>query len=221
MTKRHIIILSIIVLAVFLFWSSIKLQNYFYGIVFSIEVFFSANPFLGAIIFLILGIFSATFSLFSSAPLVPIGIMAWGDFLTIVLLIAGWMLGSIFAYYIGWYAVHPAVKGFVPFEKIEFYRKHLSKKLELEIILIFRMAMPAEIASYVLGSLKYDFGKYILATFITELPFAVMIVYLGDTFLKNQFLIFLILLIAMFAIMGFMFLLLRKRLKIDYIDYHE
>ena len=36
-------------------------------------------------------------------------------------------------------------------------QNQLSKKLEFEIILMFRMAMPAEIASYALGSLKYDF----------------------------------------------------------------
>lgn len=75
------------------------------------------------------------------------------------------------------------------------------------------MTMPAEVVSYALGSLKYDFGKYLFATFITELPFAVLIVYLGDTLLKSQFVLFLILLAVLFVIMGFMFLLLRKKLK--------
>lgn len=214
MTKRNIIIFSLIVLVVLLFWSSIKLQNYFYEIVFFIEAFFSVNPVLGAVIFLALGAFSSMLSLFSSAPLVPIGIMVWGNFLTIVLLLIGWMIGSVFAYYIGWYAVYPAIKGLVPFEKIEHYRNQLSKKLEFEIILMFRMAMPAEIASYVLGSLKYDFGKYLFVTFITELPFAVLTVYLGDTLLKNQFVIFLILLAVLFMIMGIMFYLFHKRLKL-------
>src|SRR3989344_7905093 len=191
MTKRNIIIFSLIVLAVLLLWSSIKLQNYFYEIISFFGVSFGENPILGAVIFLALGAFSSMFSLFSSAPLVPIGIMVWGNFLTVIFLLTGWIIGSVFAYYIGWYAVHPAIKGLVPFEKIEHYKNQLSKKLEFEIILMFRMAMPAEIASYALGSLKYHFGKYLFATFITELPFAVLMVYLGDTLIKSQFAIFL------------------------------
>lgn len=213
MTRRNIIIFSLIVLIVLLLGLSIKLQNYFHEIVSFFGVFFIENPVLGVVIFLILGAFSSMLSLFSSAPLVPIGIMVWGNFLTVIFLLIGWMIGSIFAYYIGWYAVYPAVKNLIPFEKIEHYRNKLSERLEFEIILMFRMAMPAEVASYALGSLKYDFGKYIFATLITELPFAVLTVYLGDTLLKSQFVLFLILLTVLFIIMGFMFLLLRKRLK--------
>ena len=163
MTKRNIIIFLLIVLAVLLLWSSIKLQNYFYEIISFFGVSFGEN--------------------------------------------------LVFAYYIGWYAVHPAIKGLVPFEKIEHYKNQLSKKLEFEIILMFRMAMPAEIASYALGSLRYDFVRYLLATFITELPFAVLTVYLGDTFLKGQFALFLILLAVVSMIMGTMFYLFRKKIK--------
>ncbi len=214
MIKRNIFIFLLIVLAALLLWSSIKLQSYFYEIILFFNAFFSENPFSGTVIFLALGIFSAMFSLFSSAPLVPIGIMIWGNFLTVVLLLTGWMIGSVFAYYIGWRAIYPRIQEFISFEKIEYYRSRLSKKLEFEIILMFRMAMPAEIASYVLGSLKYDFGKYLFATFITELPFAVLTVYLGDIFLKNQFILFLILLAVLFLIMGIMFYLFHKRLKL-------
>ena len=213
MTKRNIIIFSLIILAVLLLWSSIKLQNYFYEIISFFGVSFGENLILGAVIFLALGAFSSMFSLFSSAPLVPIGIMVWGNFLTVIFLLTGWIIGSVFAYYIGWYAVHPAIKGLVPFEKIEHYKNQLSKKLEFEIILMFRMAMPAEIASYALGSLRYDFVRYLLATFITELPFAVLTVYLGDTFLKGQFALFLILLAVVSMIMGTMFYLFREKIK--------
>jgi len=213
MSKGNIIIFSLIILAVLLLLSSIKLQNYFYEIIFLFGDFFNKNPVLGVVIFLLLGVFSSMFSLFTSVPLVPVGIMAWGNFLTIILLLTGWMIGSIFAYYIGWYAIYPKIKNLVLFEKIEYYRHQLSKKLEFEIILMFRMAMPAEIASYALGSLKYHFGKYLFATFITELPFAVLMVYLGDTLIKSQFAIFLILLAISSIIMATMFYLFNKRLK--------
>lgn len=213
MSKRNIIFFLLIVLAVLLFWFSIKLQNYFYEIAFLVEEFFKKNLIISAVIFIILGAFSSMLSLFTSVPLTPIGIMVWGDFITIILLLIGWMIGSVFAYYIGWYAVYPRIKNFVPFEKIEYYRQQFSKKLEFELILIFRMAMPAEIASYVLGSLRYDFKKYLLVTFITELPFAVFTVYLGDIFIQNRFLLFVVVLTAIFLFMGVMFYLFHKRLK--------
>ena len=46
--------------------------------------------------------------------------------------------------------------------------------------------MPSEIPGYVLGLARYPFWKYLLALTITELPYAVVTIYLGASFIERR-----------------------------------
>lgn len=202
-----------IVIAAFLFWSSVTLQEIFYEAVSSIEGYAAQNQILVAVVFVALAALSAMLSPFSSVPLVPIVIMIWGNLLTASLLLLGWMLGGVFTYAIGYYAGYPLVSQLSSFEKIRYYKEKLSQRREFLLVLLFRFAMPAEVPGYVLGIARYSFGKYLLATFLAELPFAIITSYASQALLADKPLIFISWIIIAFLIIGSMFYIFTKKIK--------
>ncbi len=183
----------VIILVAFLFWSSFSLQSIFYETVISIEAYAAENALLAASIFVGLAALSAMLSPFSSAPFVPAVVIIWGNALTAGLLFLGWIIGAVAAYFIGLYAGYPFAKELSSYEKIKYYRERLSEKTKFLLVLLFRIAMPAEIPGYALGIVRYNFWKYLLATMIAELPFALITVFASEALVNRQPLIFTVL----------------------------
>lgn len=213
MLRRILIFFILIVILAFLFWSSLSLQTIFYEAAFSIKAYAVENQIFVIAVFIALGALSATLSPFSSIPFVPVMIMVWGNVLTAIFLLIGWLIGEILAYFIGYYAGYPIVSQLSSFEKIKYYKEKLSKKTEFFLVLLFRFAMPAEIPGYALGILRYNFNKYLLATFIAELPFAFVVSYASDALVNNQPAIFMIFVISSFLFFGLTFYLFNKKLR--------
>jgi uncharacterized membrane protein YdjX (TVP38/TMEM64 family) len=46
-------------------------------------------------------------------------------------------------------------------------------------VLLFQLGLPSEIPGYILGLVKYPFGKFLLARALAELPFTIATIYLG------------------------------------------
>lgn len=185
MQKRFVFFAAIAALAL-LFWSSVLLQKIFFQSVEEISGFINKNRLIGIAIFVGLGAFSAMLSPFSSIPLVPLAVAIFGNLATASLLIIGWLIGDTIAYLIGSSAGHKIIGYFVPFEKIEYYKNKIPKRSELWLILIFRLALPAEITGYVLGIARYNFLKYLLVSFLAETPFAFIATYSSAALLEHQ-----------------------------------
>lgn len=210
--KRLLWIFSLLFIAV-IFWSSLSLQDLFFSSLEFFKNYIEENKILGIIVFFLLASLSAMLSPFSSVPLIPVALVAWGEFLTLVLLLGGWLLGETVAYFIGQYAGRPVLKYFIALEKIEYYKGLVSQKSQFILVLLFRLAMPAEIPGYVLGAVKYDFWKYLLATFIAELPFAIITVYSGKAFVGGNKLLFIGLIAILIAIIVSAAYVFRKKIK--------
>lgn len=177
------------------------------------EAYIEENELLGVAIFMALAAFSAAFSFFSSVPLVPVAIMLWGSFFTFIMLFLGWLIGDISAYLIGRYAGYPLVKRLTAFEKVEHYKSQVSGKTEFWLVLLFRFAAPSEAAGYVLGILKLYFWKYLFATFLAELPFALATVYAGEAFIKQDLILFAVWVAVLLFLASAALYLFHKRLK--------
>jgi uncharacterized membrane protein YdjX (TVP38/TMEM64 family) len=54
------------------------------------------------------------------------------------------------------------------------------------MVLLLQLALPTEVPGYLLGTLRYRFGLYVLALALAELPYVLGTVYLGDLYLKRQ-----------------------------------
>jgi uncharacterized membrane protein YdjX (TVP38/TMEM64 family) len=70
--------------------------------------------------------------------------------------------------------------------------------------------VPSEIPGYVLGILRYRFLLYLTALAITELPYAVAVVYLGESFLEGEAIVFVILGVAVILLGAFLLQILRR-----------
>lgn len=201
-----------IIAVAFLFWSSISVQSIFYESALSIEKYATQNEILVIAIFIVLAAFSAMLSPFSSLPLVPVAIMIWGNFLTGIFLLVGWLAGGTLTYIIGYYAGYPLVSQFASFEKVKYYKEKIPEKAEFWLILLFRFSMPAEISGYALGIIRYNFGKYFLATFLAELPFAFATSYAGNAIISDKPAIFIGIVASTFSFIILMFYFFNKKL---------
>jgi len=213
MLRRILIVFILIITLAFLFWSSLSLQTIFYEAAFSIKAYAVENQIFVIAVFIVLAAFSAMLSPFSSIPFVPVMIMVWGNVLTAIFLLIGWLMGEVLAYFIGYYAGYPVVRQLSSFEKIKYYKEKLSKKTEFFLVLLFRFSMPAEIPGYALGIIRYNFNKYLLATFIAELPFAFVVSYASNALVENRPAIFMIFVILSFLFFGSALYLFNKKLR--------
>ena len=213
MLKKIIITFFLLVIAAFLFWSSVSVQNIFYEAVFSVEQYSLQNEYLVMVAFIALAALSALLSPFSSAPFVPVGVILWGNLATAIFLFLGWITGEILAYFIGYYIGYPLVNQLISPEKISYFKSKIPKGSDFLLVLLFRFSMPAEIPGYVLGIAKYSFWKYLLATAMAELPFALITTYAGGALIENKPVIFLGLAALGFLTISFMFYLFNKKLR--------
>lgn len=186
MSKKEILFVVVIIILAVGFWYSRELQYTFDSVVSTVELYITDHQVLGIGAFAGLAALSAMLSPFSSVPLVPFAVAVWGKTLTFLFLLSGWLLGGAATYAIGRYALYGLLGHLIPFDRIEKYRRELSKGSEFWLVFLFRLAMPAEIPGYVLGSLKYFFDKYMLATVMAELPVALVTVLASHSFVTRD-----------------------------------
>lgn len=169
-------------------------------------------PVLGMLVFVFLSALSAMLAFFSSAVVVPVAVYVWGKTTTMLLLLVGWLLGGAFAFTIGRWLGRPVVRWFAPEKKVDYYEKRLSQEARFPLVLLFQLALPSEIPGYVLGIIRYRFVLYLAALALAELPYAIGAVYLGSSFLEQNYLLLGAIAVVGIAVMTFFFRRLQKRI---------
>lgn len=144
-----------------------------------------AHPVSGALLFVLLAAVSAMFAFVSIAVVVPLAVYVWGNALSLLLLWAGWTLGGAAAYVIARYLGRPVVLWLTD-RTLGRIERYLGPKTPLRFVLLFQLGLPSEIPGYVLGLVKYPFGKFMLALALAELPYTVATVYLGAGFVSAK-----------------------------------
>ncbi|MDZ4284974.1 MAG: VTT domain-containing protein [Patescibacteria group bacterium] len=172
-----------------------------------------AHPLLGSLLFVAFAIISATAAFFSSTVLVPAAVAAWGERVTFGLLLAGWLLGAVAAYFVGKYWGRRAVGFFTSLERLDYCQNRIAGRLTFFSALLFRFVLPSEIPSYLLGLLRYDFAKYLVVTVLTEAPFAFAAVYAGASLLSGRYLIFFAVVVGVLAMLALLAYLWQRRIK--------
>lgn len=146
-------------------------------------------PTLGPVIFLLLSASSVLLFFLSSVLLVPSAILAWGEWPTVLLLAGGWVLGWTATYAIGrLFRTHAFVEAKLG-EGLG-TASRVAGELPFSLVLILVLSLPAEIPGYALGAARYPFWPFLLAVVLVELPFAFLIVFLGESFIRENFAVF-------------------------------
>ena len=152
-----------------------------------VEIEVNRHPLMGALLFVLLSALSAILAFFSSAVVVPIGVVAWGEATTFALLWCGWFLGGVAAYSIGRFLGRPVVNRLIDPVTLWRYELRVTEKARFPYILLFQLALPSEVPGYVLGIMRYPFPVYLAALAIAEIPFAIGAVWLGRSFLQRDY----------------------------------
>lgn len=157
-------------------------------------------PLLGAVVFFFLSAFSVLFFFLSSMLLVPSAVLAWGQWPTLLLLAAGWVVGWTATYAIGrLFRDHAFVEEKLGGEALE-KASALAADLPFPLLLILIVSLPAEIPGYALGAARYPFWPYLLAVVLVEVPLAFLIVFIGEAFIRENVLVFIGLVVALLGV---------------------
>ena len=208
---RRLSLLAFVLFLAFVFWSSVTLQKIFFVSVDAISEFVEVNRMAGLLIFVALAALSSMLSPFSSIPLLPVSVMVFGAPATTFFLILGWTIGAMLTYLVGIIADRALLKYLISFEKINYYKNKISSHTSFWLIVIFRLALPAEITGYSLGILRYPFGRYLWAVLISEIPFALLAVYSSKAFVEQKIYLFIALVAFGAALVYFLVRLLKSK----------
>lgn len=208
--QRHIVIVGLLIIVAGLIAASQALHEKADQLIVWSEALIAMEPALGMAVFVLLAMLSAMVAFFSSAIIVPIAVYAWGKTTCLVLLWLGWLLGGIASFCIGRFLGRRVAAMLIGEEKIAGWQSQVGERARFTHILLFQAAVPSEIPGYVLGILRYRFSFYLTALAITELPYVIGVIYLGDSFLKGEGTLIIVLGVAT-VLLGLMWIRLRDK----------
>ncbi|MGE0031266.1 MAG: TVP38/TMEM64 family protein [Steroidobacteraceae bacterium] len=170
-------------------------------------------PVPGALLFLLLAAISAMFAFVSIAILVPVAVYVWGEPLSMLLLWVGWILGGAAAYGIARLLGRRVVQWLTAASALNRLEHRLRPDTPFRLILLLQLGLPSEIPGYVLGLVRYPFGRYLLALAIVEVPYTIATIYLGAGLVEAKGGVVLAIGLSAVGLGVGAFYLLRKRMR--------
>ena len=177
------------------------------------EPMISQHPVLGALIFMALAALSAMLVFFSGVLIVPIGIQTWGEMGCFLLLWSGWCLGGLVTYAIGRRLKRPAVQRMLPGGMFDRYENRIPEGGSFVTAVLVQLAVPSDVSGYFFGLLGYPLRIYFGALVLTELPYALGTVFLGNAFMQKQYVVLLSAAAVALVALGLAWLWWRRRHK--------
>jgi uncharacterized membrane protein YdjX (TVP38/TMEM64 family) len=149
------------------------------------------NKIAGIIIYMIAVILAIVIAPLTSIPFIPLVVGVWGVFLTSVLSIIGWTLGSMAAFWIARKFGAPIVKKIVSVDdkKKRFY-ENISEHRMFWYLLLLRITIPVDILSYMLGLFtNISWRLFTTTTFIGVIPIVILLSVFGVLSIKYQIIV--------------------------------
>ena len=211
--QRRFLVVGTLIMVAGLVAASDSLREETEAIIFWTEGMISEAPLLGMLAFVLLSMLSAMVAFFSSALLAPIAVYAWGKAGCLALLWCGWFLGGVASYCIGRFFGRSVASIIIGEEKIANWEGQVGERTKFIHILLFQAVVPSEIPGYVLGILRYRFLFYLTALGITEIPYAIATVYLGESFLQGESTVFVLVGVGIIVLAAFLLQIHRRLVK--------
>lgn len=175
------------------------------------EPVIAQHPVLGALIFMGLAALSAMLVFFSGVLLVPIGVQTWGEIGCFFLLWSGWCLGGLATYAIGRRLKRPAMQRMLPTGVIDRYENRIPEGGSFVTAVLVQLAVPSDVSGYFFGLLGYPLRVYLGALMLTEIPYALGTVFLGNAFMQKQSVLLLSASALAFVVLGVVWLRWRHK----------
>ena len=204
----------LLVVVGFLFWYAAPLQELFFDAVSLLEHFDENDHLIAVFIFVGLSAAAALLGPVGIAPLAPPAVALWGSTETFVWILLGWLIGGFVSYGLGYWGGYPLLKFFLSERHAQIAERFIQRRVPFGVVLLGRLALPAELLGYGLGVVRYPLGLFALATVIAEIVFALLTVYAGQAFITQNTTLFVILIGVALLIVGISFWWLKKRHRI-------
>lgn len=202
LNRKHLLaLLAILALAASL-WLSVTLNRAFTDTLLLSKAFVEEHPVASMIGFVALAAVSAMFVLFSSIVTVPVAVFAWGQTQTLLLLMLGWFIGAMLAYFIGRRLGRRVAEYFVAPATLDHWGHLVTKELSVMSVVLLKLALPSEGPSFALGLMRYPMPKFVIVLLLSELPFGVWAVYLTAALIDDRRALFVLLVLAGFLGVG-------------------
>lgn len=164
--------------------------------------------------YVILLIIAVVFAPVTIMPVIPLAAAMFGPFITGVLSVIGWTIGSSIAFLISRYLGRPIVERYIQVSRIDDILDRFPSHMHFWLIVLLRHTIPVDLLSYALGLTKsLGFRTYFFATLVGVSYFSFAFAYAGEAFFTgNLFMLFEILL-ASITIFGLGWYLISHKLK--------
>jgi uncharacterized membrane protein YdjX (TVP38/TMEM64 family) len=207
--RRRTALLIALIVAAGLLAASPELHRQLVALIGFAEPMIVAHPVWGAVVFTALSALGAILLFVSSWVLVPIGVQVWGPVGCFLLLWAGWFLGGAMTYSIGRYLGRPAVQRLLPADVVARYEGRIPSGGRFLPALLVTISVPSDIAGYFFGLFRYPVRVYLAALGVSEVPYALGAVFLGEAFIQRRF--GALLSISCLAALGLLWIWLHRR----------
>jgi len=167
-----------------------------------IQNFLQVHISLAPVVSIVLRTFSIVLAPIPGTPIDLINIALFGKGFGFLYAEISMMIGSVINFWIGRKFREPALKNFIPIEKIHIWEERIREKSGFWGLTLIRMAtVPIfDYLSYVSGLTKISFWKFFVSSLIATIPPTALFYYLGGTFLERRFYLALILIVPLVMI---------------------
>lgn len=131
---------------------------------------------IGVAIFLFTSALAVVLPFASNLPLVPLAVLAWGPGWTALLLLVGWIAGSVFSFLLGRHTRGWILRRFPSVQRHADIDRLVHPNHRLASLISLRMTFPVDVLSYALGlfSRSTTLAEVMASTAIGAAPFAVL-----------------------------------------------
>lgn len=114
--------------------------------------------------------------------LIPVATIMWGPFITALLSILGWVIGSQTSFLLGRLFKNRIIKMFPGLTESNYVERLVSKKYTYTSLIFLRMTLPVDILSYSLGIFVSRITAYqnFVTSFVGVIPFAFVFSYFNN-----------------------------------------
>jgi len=143
-----------------------------------VEQIIGLKGFIGIILYTIITVIAVVFAPVSTLPFIAIASVLWGGFISAILSVIGWVIGSAIAFGLARRYGRPLISKFINIKKIEHFENIIPPKNQFWMIVFLRLVLPVDLLSYALGIFtKVPFSIFMYATVIGLIPFAFIFAY--------------------------------------------
>lgn len=148
---------------------------------------FGDNTLLSVLGYIGLTILTFVVAPLNALPLFPVTVTLWGALPALFVNLVAWSIGTLLTYALARRFGRPLVLRFVKTETIDRYEKKLSEQNKFVGLVMLHAIFPGDVLGYVLGLfIKISYPKFVLASFIGNIPIALTLVFASSVSLPFQ-----------------------------------